>query len=446
MSARFANWLRPCIAAAVAGIAVCSYFFVVARSYGLDLRVYRDSAAAFRSGHNPYLSNFTQSHLPFTYPPFALVVLSSLTWTSFVITHWLLFLASIAAATAAVAFVLVDRGFANRASLWCGSFAWACISMVLLEPARSGIDYGQIESVLMFMVVADLLVVPAPFRGVLLGIAAAIKLTPLIFVVVLIVRRDWRSVARSGLAIVLLTGLTWLLWPDLSRTFWRHDVFHPARVGPVNSAANQSWFAVVHRPPFPSHGSMPAWLALSMVTVLVGTFVAWRCADTDRQSFAVIAVALVGLLISPISWTHHWVWVLLVPPMLIGPRRHDTELVVRRMLWGIVVLTIAAPYWWISTGALADALEAALPVWTLAALLVWCRVEYLDWRRAPRHSSGAHHREFQSSGASQPAGPTSGRGTRMATTSIHVGWSRPDRRQYRTGTDFQSRLFTPPSE
>ncbi len=253
--------------------------------------------------------------------------------------------------------------------------------MIVIEPARSGVDYGQIEFVLMFLVVVDILLVPPPFRGIAIGIAAAIKLTPLIFVAVLFVRRDWWSVARAALSFVVCTGLAWLLWPDLSRTYWHHDVVHPGRAGPVAYGGNQSWYAILHRPPFPGTGSTLAWLALSLVTVLVGCFVAWRCANTERQSFGIIAIALIGLLISPISWTHHWIWVLLIPPVLIGPRRHDTEPVIRMMLWGLVALAILAPYWWFSIGWAGDALEAVLPVWTFATLLVWCGVEHKIWKR-----------------------------------------------------------------
>ena len=373
----------------LAGIALCVYLAVWARKYGLDLRVYRDSATAFIGGRNPYLLTFTQSRLAFTYPPFALALLSSLTWASFATIQWFLWMVSVAATTAAVAFVLMDRGYAGRASLWASSLAWACVSMIVLEPARSGVNYGQIEFVLMFLVVADLLAVPPPFRGIAVGIAAAVKLTPLIFVVVLFVRRDWWSVVRAAVSFLACTGLAWLLWPELSRTYWQHDVIHPGRVGTVAYGGNQSWYAVFHRRPFHASGSALAWLALSLVTVLVGLFIVWRCVNAERQSFAILAVALVGLLISPISWTHHWIWVVLIPPMLLGSRTHETKRPVRLMLWGIVALTIVAPYWWFSTGWAGDALGAVLPVWTFATLLVWSGVEYLDWMRlADRSDQG----------------------------------------------------------
>ncbi len=372
------------LVAIVAGGALCVYLAVWGRRYGLDLRVYRASVTAWLDGRDPYLLSFTGSHLPFTYPPFALAVLSSLTWGSFVLSQWLLWGLSVAATAAAVAIVLEDRGFAGGPTLWCGSFAWACVSMIALEPARSGVDYGQVEFVLLFLVVADLLVVPSYARGIATGVAAAIKLTPLLFVVVFLVRREWRSACRALGSFAACTGIAWLLWPHLSHEYWHQDVIHPARVGTVSYGGNQSWYAVVHRPPFPTAGSTPAWLVLSLATAVVGTFVAWRCVDTRRQSFAIVAVALGGLLISPISWTHHWIWVILIPPMLVGPRRHETEQVVRTMLWGIVALTVITPYWWVSTGGAGDALDAVLPAWTFLTLLVWSAVELRGWRHRGR--------------------------------------------------------------
>ena len=378
-----AFWSYGALAAALAGIALVTYLAVWGRRYGLDLRVYRESARAWDHGHNPYALTFTRSQLAFTYPPFALLVLSSLTWASFAVTQWFLWALSAVAATATVVFILKDRGYAGGTTLWFGAFAWACASMIVLEPARSGIDYGQIEFILMFLVVADLLVVPPRYRGVAIGIAAAIKLTPLVFVLVFLVRRDWRSAVRTALSFMVWTSFTWLQWPKLSRVFWAHDVVHPARVGTVASGGNQSWYGILHRSPFPVTGSLPAWLVLSLATVLVSTFVAWRCVNTERQSFAIIAVALAGLLISPISWTHHWIWVLLIPPMLIGPRRHGTKSAIRTMLWSLVALTVVAPYWWFSGGVASEAVAALVSLWTFALLVVWSTVEFSQWRRGP---------------------------------------------------------------
>ena len=370
----------PSVVAAVAVMAVIAYLLQWGRRYGLDLRVYRASVTDWRAGHNPYFASFTRYGLPFTYPPFALPSLAVLTWAPFAVTQWSLWAASIAAATASVVFVARDRGQRSQLQPWLAALAWVCAAVLLIEPARSGIDYGQIEFVLMLLVVADVTVVPAPYRGILIGVAAAIKLTPLIFVAVLLVERDWRSGARAVASFATCTLLAWAFWPGLSRTFWVHDVIQPARVGSVGFASNQSWYALLHRPPFPATGLPGLWLLVSVVTVGVAVFVAWRCAVTGRQSFGLLAMALAGLLVSPISWTHHWVWVLLIPPMIIGHRSTLIPTVVRTMLWALVALTVISPYWWFSSGAQADALEALLPLWTFALLIAWSSIELVSWR------------------------------------------------------------------
>jgi alpha-1,2-mannosyltransferase len=371
----------PYLVAGAAAAAIVAYLIVWGRRYGLDLKVYRGSVQAWHRGLNPYDGTYTASRLDFTYPPFALLVLSPLAWGSFAVTQWLMWAVSIAAATASVVIVLRDRGVAGGVRLWCVSFAWTGAAVLVLEPARSGLDYGQIEFVLMFLVVADLLAIPAPFRGVVVGVAAAIKLTPLVFLVVLLTRRDWASTVRALVSFVVWTAITWLLWPAESRAFWRHDVIHTSRIGNVADPSNQSWNAVVHRPPFPTTGSSPAWLLLSVLTLALATVIAWGCARTGRQAFAVIAVAFAGLLVSPISWSHHWVWVLLVPPLLIGARRLAVPRPVRFMLWGLVALTVAGLYWWWS-GTLRDALDAVLPLWTFALLSVWAALELVGRRAA----------------------------------------------------------------
>lgn len=328
----------PYVAAALVVAVFCIYLSIFGHRYGLDLRVYRSAARAFLRGDDPYRLTYTSSHLPFTYPPFALAFLSPSTVASFAVTQWLLWIVDVVVTTGAIAIVLSDRGVALRGPVWCGALVWAVVAMMIVEPARSGIDYGQIECLLMGLIVVDALVIPSPFRGIVIGVAAAVKLTPLIFLLLFFVRRDWWSAVRALLSFAVLTGLAWLLWPHLSHTFWFHDANSPGRTGPIDYPSNQSWYAILHRHPFPAGGSAPAWVVLSLLTALAGTFIAWRCVHSERQSLALIAIALVGLMVSPISWSHHWIWVVLIPPALVVPRRHDTARVVRIMLWGIVAI------------------------------------------------------------------------------------------------------------
>jgi alpha-1,2-mannosyltransferase len=369
----------PYAAAACAAIIAFLYLVVWGRRYGLDLMVYRDSVRAWESGYNPYHRTFTGHRLPFAYPPFALAVLSPLGWLSFLISQWLVWVASIAAATGSVLLVLRDRGIKLTRRTLCYAFAWSCLSIIVLEPARSGIDYGQIEFILMFLAVADLLAAPSRYRGILVGLAAAVKLTPLVFILFLAVARDVRSVMRSTASFVVCTGLSWFFWPGLSRIFWFQDLSNPSRLGSVIYGGNQSWYAVLHRPPFPATGSEVAWLLLSIVTAAASGFVAWRCLQANEKAFGIVAVGLAGLMISPISWTHHWVLVLLIPALIIRPSSVVPR-TVRTLLWGLIAVTVVAPYWWFSRGTPADIFGAILPIWTGLLLVVWAVIEFRAWR------------------------------------------------------------------
>jgi alpha-1,2-mannosyltransferase len=388
---RIATWLAPraaslsYAAAAAAAMAAVAYLAVWARRYGLDLRVYRDAVLCWRAGRDPYLGIFTRSHLTFTYPPFALLALSPLTWMPLPVALCLLWAASIAGAAGSVVLVVRDRGITVTPRIWCGAVAWSCLCVIALEPVRSALDYGQIELLLMTAVIADLLLVRSRYRGVLTGIAAAVKLTPLVFLVVLAVSRDVKSLLRAGLSFAACGGLSWLLWPHLSRAFWLHDMVRPARAGPVTYGGNQSWYAILHRPPFPASGLAGAWLLLSLMTLAVSAFVAWHLVSAGQRALAILPVAMAGLLVSPISWNHHWVWLLLIPPLL-AARRSDVARPVQVLLWGLVALAAVAPYWWFSHGIPADALAAVLPLWACATLIVWA----VSCARGPAWPAGLH--------------------------------------------------------
>jgi len=378
---RATSW--PYAFAAAAAISLIAYLLILGRGYGLDLKVYRDSVISWESGKNPYIGTVAHTGLSFTYPPFALLGLSPLAWASFPVTQWLLWTGSVAAAPGAIVLVLREMGCMVTRRLVCIAFAWSCVSVFVLEPARSEMNYGQIEFILMFIVVADLLLVPPPYRGIAIGFAAAVKLTPLVFIVVLAVSRDVKSVIRATASFLAWTGLSWLFWPQLSRTYWFHDVSDPGRMGTVTYGGNQSWYAILHRPPFLANGSELVWLLLALVIMAVSMFIAWRCVSTNQKAPAIVAIALAGLLISPISWTHHWIWVLLIPALLVCQRRSAIGRPVRMMLWGLLALTIAQPYWWFSYAAPADVFEAVLPVWASAALVVWAVAAFVTWRKDP---------------------------------------------------------------
>lgn len=381
--------LYPYLLAGVAASIAIIYLSVFGVRYGLDLRVYRNAVSSWQSGKNPYLATFTQGHLSFTYPPFALIMLSPLAWTQLALMQCLLWAASIAAAIGAVVLAIRDVGIQLTRRWWCLAVAWSCISVLALEPVRSSMDYGQLELVLMFLVVADLLLVPRRFRGILIGIAAAVKLTPLVFIIILLAMRDFKSVIRAVASFCGCAALAWALLPVESSHYWFHVILRPGRVGTVAYAGNQSWYAIVNRPPFFGTVAAAAWILLSLATVATGSFVALRCVQANRAAEAIVATALIGLLVSPISWTHHWVWVILIPPIIFCRRGVNVTPPAELPLIGIVILTCGAPYWWLRRGVASDVLEAVLPLYAGIVLAVWAAADWKDRRAGVRRDSGA---------------------------------------------------------
>jgi alpha-1,2-mannosyltransferase len=380
--------LHPYLLAGLATAAVAIYLTSFGTRYGLDLNVYRDAVMSWESGRNPYLFTFTQSSLYFTYPPPALIALSPLAWAPFKFTIGILWATDIVTAAGAVVMVLRSSGNQLTRNLWFLAIAYSCASVLILEPVRSDVDYGQIELILMFLVVTDLILIPQRYRGVLLGVVAAVWLTPLVFILYFLFMRDFRSVARASVSFCTCVLLAWVFWPSDSRNYWFHDI-RASRVGGVAYAGNQSWFAVLNRTPFFGSATVAAWLLLSLATVATGGFVAWRCIKSNQTVLAMLSVALTGLLVSPISWTHHWVWMLLIPPAFFGSPREYCPTSVKRLLCVTVALTCVAPYWWLQRGSVADLLEALLPICAGAALAVWASAEWRYWRGGRRPISAS---------------------------------------------------------
>jgi alpha-1,2-mannosyltransferase len=155
--------LRVLVPCALLGSII--YLCVFGPRYGLDLSVYRDAVISWRSGANPYTMRFTTTGLPFTYPPFALLALSPFSWLGLSLDQWVLWAVNIGMATGAVILVIRSRGFRLGRTSWLLALGWVCASVLVIEPVRSDMDYGQIELVLMSLIVADFLLVPASTGG-----------------------------------------------------------------------------------------------------------------------------------------------------------------------------------------------------------------------------------------------------------------------------------------
>lgn len=180
------------------------------------------------------------------------------------------------------------------------------VAAITVEPVQSTIMYGQINLVLMGMVALDCLVAtPRWPRGVLLGVAAAIKLTPLVFVLVLLLRRQWGAAATALGTFTAAACVGALALPADSRDYWFHTLLDPDRIGILDTATNQGVRGVLERWGISGSGPWLAGCAVVAVLTLVSTS---HLVARGDQLGSLLTTAAGALLLSPISWSHHWVW------------------------------------------------------------------------------------------------------------------------------------------
>lgn len=372
------------LAAGVAGFLASAIVMLVAgRGWSLDLRVYLAAGRAFLDGRAVYELRFTSSRLPFSYPPFALAALSplSLLPTGFVEVLWWLVDAGALVSTLWIATreLAIDRR--ARLAVVVGI---AGLSLVALEPVRSNTDYAQINVLLMAMVVADALAVRGRGRGLLVGIASAVKLTPLYFVVLFAVGGDRRAVRNAIGTFAILTGVTWLFMPAASDRYFLHELRDPNQFGGLGAVSNQSLAGILHRSPFDGFGGVDVlWLGLCLATTVVVVVLARRLAARSALQ-ALVVVGIGALLVSPLSWSHHWCWLVLVPITAWQLRGHRAIVALQITL---LVVAAIAPYWLFRHGASRSIASCLLVVVALALLVTWLAVELKERDPVPATAS-----------------------------------------------------------
>jgi alpha-1,2-mannosyltransferase len=306
-----------------------------------DLRVYFAAARGLVDGQDIYTvhRNYPGMGLGFTYPPFAALVFAPLAvgleWARVVIT-----LAS------AVALIVV--GWTTAKALRWSPIAVLVIAFGALafEPVRSTLGLGQINIVLLALLMLDLVgPMPRRFRGVLIGVATGIKLTPGIFILFLLVTRRFRQAAIAAGTTAATMLLAFVLMPRATIDFWTKYVFDPNRPGPAHYIANQSLRGAIARVTQGSAATVPLWLLAATVVGVAGMLIARRLYFRGLPFEAVIVTALTGLLVSPISWTGHWVWIV---PAIAVLWSHRSRLVSWRTAYSTLIAAVfvtGLPWW-----------------------------------------------------------------------------------------------------
>lgn len=334
----------------------------------VDLHVYVDGSADLLTDH---LYDFTYSKvtpdfpLPFTYPPFAAVVFFPLHFLPFpvVAVGWLLLTVAALYWVVRIAFELLLGEQAARESRWrTAAVAWTAVG-VWMEPVRTTLDYGQVN---VFLVLGAMLAVRSArwwVSGTLVGAIAGVKLIPAITGLYFVAQRRWLTALWSAVAFGGTVALSYLINGAETNRYFGSLLGNADRIGPVGSVWNQSLRGAISRILGHDVESGPWWLAAVLVTLVLAVF-AWRALASDDRLGTLIIVQLFGLLISPISWSHHFVW--LIPTVLwlvYGPLRE------------VVGARIIAAYWLVTTlVGVPWVLSFAQPdIWTISrpGILAW---------------------------------------------------------------------------
>lgn len=302
----------------------------------IDLEVYRLGVQAWLSGGDLYGAlPETSGHiaLPFIYPPFAALLMvpwALMPWTA----AWVSLLALSTLALGVTLYVVARRMWPSGGPAAALSVASIALPLALavepgkaidftatapdprgpalgLEPVLQTIEFGQINLLLMALVALDCLVVrPRWPRGLLIGIAAAIKLTPAVFVLYFLLRRDFRAAATAVVAGAVATAVGFLVAPAESWRFWLDNPVSGVSGSPFFT--NQTFQAVLVRAGVDGLAGRVCWVLLSAALLALAVPVIRRA----PAPVALVATAGVGLLVSPTSWSHHWVWV--APALLVA--------------------------------------------------------------------------------------------------------------------------------
>lgn len=311
-------------------LAAAAWYYVGGRLFGhtpyrIDIDIYQMGGQAWLDGRPLYRGDVLFHtpiglNLPFTYPPLAAIVFCPFSWLHMPAASVAITGLTVVLLIVSTAIVLARLDVWNASALVPGP-AWlrrlwlavliAAAATIWLEPIASNFAFGQINVVLMTLVIADCVPRRTPWpRGMLMGFGIALKLTPAVFLLYFLLRRDGRAAltALASFAAATLLGFV-LAWSD-SWEYWTRTVHHTDRIGEAALNTDQNIVGALARLGLDEHERFPLWVAACLLVLAATVWAMRRVLRADEPILAVICVALFGLVVSPVSWSHHWVWML----------------------------------------------------------------------------------------------------------------------------------------
>ncbi|RJQ69525.1 DUF2029 domain-containing protein [Pseudonocardiaceae bacterium YIM PH 21723] len=343
-----------------------------------DAYVYVHGGIAWWQGEGIYShamrTPFDDFTLNFTYPPLAAVLFALLAPVGPAVGAWVLTALSLGAFVLVMYLVLSRLGVRAPWPVIWGSIALG----VWLEPVRENFGYGQVNLLLAALIALDCLVLKTRWpRGILIGIAAAIKLTPLAFVVFFLVRKDWRGLLGVGAGFVGSSLVGFLFAPKDSWTYWTQMFGRTDRIGNLAFSANQSLRGTLARLGLADKSGTVVWALLAGVLFLAVCYAVYRARRAEDDVAAMFTVAIFSVLVSPVSWSHHWVWVApLLTWLAVLAYRGATAL--WWVVGGTAVLFLVSPHWYFAE------LRDPGPHWgplpnVVGNLYIWSALAFIAW-------------------------------------------------------------------
>ena len=281
-----------------------------------DVRIYHGAVNWWYDGRPLYSYLWKDSPYGFTYPPFAALLMAPMTVLSLQTVKVLHVLASSLVVVAGTCW-LVDP--VARRHGWPRWFACAAAVPVVfaLEPVRETIGFGQVNLFLAALVLADAAALRRgrAWAGVGIGLAAAVKLTPGLFIMYLVLTRRWRAASVAAGTFAGAALVAFAVDPPTSWQFWTSTLWQTDRVGRADKTSNQSVFGLLSRLADPGDASRVVWALLAVAVLVVAMRRAVRAFRAGDELVGVTLTGLAAVLVSPISWSHHLVWV--VPALVV---------------------------------------------------------------------------------------------------------------------------------
>jgi len=283
-----------------------------------DLNVYNDAGLITRQLPSILYSWQLSPGIGFTYTPFAAVLFAAGSLLPWVTLRWSMTVVGLVCVPLTVWLTLGGLG---RRGLSRAAVAFAVSALALwTEPVMKSLLLGQIEPLLLLLVVWDLTRSDQrKWKGAGIGLAAGIKLVPLIFIPYLLLAGKIRQAAVATATFAATIVIGFIALPRPSVTWWLTGYFiRPGRTGGVASLVNQSLLGMLARQFGGMNAIRPVWLPIDIAVALIGVAAGALMTRTGRQVQGWTTVGLTSVLVSPISWDHHWVWIVPFLAMLAG--------------------------------------------------------------------------------------------------------------------------------